>query len=140
MVSLISQLVEQEYEEYFDDLAEKNERYARDMERAKLANNKEDFINLAPPNQIIQPKPKVDEKIKVEEIGEEIEMEKYPTEGCKSLTDEGIQSNECQQSKVISTSRFSNYIEIGLKFPGYKKYHLHAFVDSGSGFTIYKGM
>ncbi|KAK9921851.1 hypothetical protein M0R45_030347 [Rubus argutus] len=64
-------------------------------------------------------------------------MESGPIEGCKPLTNEEPQS-ELQQSKVISTSRFSNYIEIGLKFPNYKKYHLHSFVDSGSGFTIAK--
>ncbi|KAL6145916.1 hypothetical protein ACLB2K_056599 [Fragaria x ananassa] len=29
-------------------------------------------------------------------------------------------------------------MEIGLKFPEYKKYHLHAFVDTGSGFSLAK--
>lgn len=34
-----------------------------------------------------------------------------------------------EQLKSIQTSIYSNYITIGLKFPNYKNYHLHAFVD-----------
>ncbi|KAL6142327.1 hypothetical protein ACLB2K_060609 [Fragaria x ananassa] len=38
----------------------------------------------------------------------------------------------------VQTSIYSNYITIGLKFPNYKKYHLHAFVDTGSGYSLAK--
>ncbi|KAL6209355.1 hypothetical protein ACLB2K_020297 [Fragaria x ananassa] len=45
-----------------------------------------------------------------------------------------------KQERVMSvqTSIYSNYITIGLKFPNYKKYHLHAFVDSGSRYSLAK--
>ncbi|KAL6218811.1 hypothetical protein ACLB2K_012020 [Fragaria x ananassa] len=45
-----------------------------------------------------------------------------------------------KQAKImpVQTSIYSNYITIGLKFPNYKKYHLHAFVDTGSGFSLTK--
>ena len=57
------------------------------------------------------------------------------TKECKPLTES---QSELEQFKIISTSKYSNFIEIGLKFPDHRKYHLHAFVDSGSGFTIAK--
>ncbi|XP_050379734.1 uncharacterized protein LOC126797099 [Argentina anserina] len=40
--------------------------------------------------------------------------------------------------KQVQTSKFSNYITIGLKFPKYKKYHMYAFVGSGLGYTLAK--
>ncbi|KAL6193777.1 hypothetical protein ACLB2K_034861 [Fragaria x ananassa] len=45
-----------------------------------------------------------------------------------------------EQARVmpVQTSIYSNYITIGLKFPNYKKYHLHAFVDTGSGYSLAK--
>lgn len=60
---LISQLVEQKYEEYFDELTERNELFARDMEIAKFATNKEDFVKLVPPSTIIQPRVEKKESI-----------------------------------------------------------------------------
>ncbi|KAL6194152.1 hypothetical protein ACLB2K_035236 [Fragaria x ananassa] len=39
---------------------------------------------------------------------------------------------------LVQTSIYSNYITIGLKFLNYKKYHLHAFVDTGSGSSVAK--
>nr|XP_011463620.1 PREDICTED: uncharacterized protein LOC105351333 [Fragaria vesca subsp. vesca] len=43
-----------------------------------------------------------------------------------------------EQVMPVQTSIYSNYITIGLKFPNYKKYHLHAFVDTGSGYSLAK--
>ena len=43
-----------------------------------------------------------------------------------------------EQVMPVQTSIYSNYITAGLKFPNYKKYHLHAFVDSGSGYSLAK--
>ncbi|KAL6206444.1 hypothetical protein ACLB2K_023692 [Fragaria x ananassa] len=41
-----------------------------------------------------------------------------------------------EQVMKIQTNTYSNYITIGLKFPNYNKYHLHAFVDTGSGYSL----
>ncbi|KAL6203891.1 hypothetical protein ACLB2K_021162 [Fragaria x ananassa] len=38
----------------------------------------------------------------------------------------------------VQTSIYSNYITIGLKFLNYKKYHLHAFVDTGFEYSLAK--
>ncbi|KAL6130306.1 hypothetical protein ACLB2K_068687 [Fragaria x ananassa] len=45
-------------------------------------------------------------------------------------------SEKQEQVMKIQTSIYSNYITIGLKFPNYNKYHLHAFVDTGSGYSL----
>ncbi|KAL6130131.1 hypothetical protein ACLB2K_068512 [Fragaria x ananassa] len=43
-----------------------------------------------------------------------------------------------EQVMPVQTSIYSNYVTIGLKFPTYRKYHLHAFVDTGSGYSLAK--
>ncbi|KAL6194743.1 hypothetical protein ACLB2K_035819 [Fragaria x ananassa] len=43
-----------------------------------------------------------------------------------------------EQVMPVQTSIYSNYVTIGLKFPTYRKYHLHAFVDTGSGCSLAK--
>ncbi|KAL6138579.1 hypothetical protein ACLB2K_063860 [Fragaria x ananassa] len=45
-------------------------------------------------------------------------------------------SEKQEQVMKIQTNIYSNYITIGLKFPNYNKYHLHAFVDTGSGYSL----
>ena len=46
--------------------------------------------------------------------------------------------NTQNEPRTISTSEFSNYIEVGIKIPGYRKYHLHSYIDNGSGLSLAK--
>ncbi|XP_050374548.1 uncharacterized protein LOC126792101 [Argentina anserina] len=65
-------------------------------------------------------------------------VEEVSSYGVKPEVKEVLLSQEERHTKIVSTSRFSNDMEVGLKFPGYKMYHLHAFVDTGSAIPQYK--
>ena len=118
----INNLVEQEYEEYFYETEQWNEIKKRDLERMKFD-----------PTMLDPFKKKEESSSSTEEDSSEEICYKEELNPC---TEQLTSTENICQAKTVSTSKYSNYMEIGLKYPQYKKYHLHAYVDNGSGFSL----
>ena len=154
----ISLLVEQEDEEYFYEKEEKERILKEELLKIKIETTTfKDEVDFSAVTETTVPlleetpakipaNPEKDEtKPLKEETAKEDSIESiecYPFEETEEELEESIIIHDlCKtqnEPRTVSTSEFSNYIEVGIKIPGYRKYHVHSYVDNGSGLSLAK--